>query len=441
MPDNPSTRQRTDDRSHHLVERARNVVPGGAQTGLRSEVYDLGDVAFETADGATITTVDGTEFTDYHLAFGPIVLGHRDSDVRASVDAQLDDAVLFGAGTTELEVEMAERLVDLVPSIEQVNFCNSGSEATMHAIRLARAATGNDLVVKFEGCYHGWHDYVSVGVHPPAEAVGTHHVESAGIPDSSAANTVVLPFNDPDAVAALFEERGGDIAAVIMEPMPHSVGCLHPQAEFLDRVRAITEANDVPLIFDEVITGFRHSRNGMQAELGVTPDLTCLAKAMGNGYPVAAVGGREDLLAQAAGDHADGVIISGTYSGHPVGLAAANATLEKLTQEPVYDHLTELGEQVRSGLRDLLTDHGITGRVIGHKSIFAIQFGVEEAPHDYADIIGLDEARFREYAAAMRARGHFFTPNPYKRHHLSAAHTVADIEAYLDDAAAVLADI
>lgn len=424
-----------------VVERARDVVPGGAQTGLRAEVYDVADVAFESADGATLTTVDGDEFTDYHLAFGPVILGHGDSDVRARVDAQLDDAVLFGAGTTELEVDVAERLVEAVPSVERLKFCNSGSEATMHAIRLARAYTGNDLVVKFEGCYHGWHDYVAVGVHPPADAVGEFHPESAGMLDAAAENTVVLPFNDAAAVRDLFDERGSDVAAVILEPMPHSVGCLHPEPSFLDAVRELTAERDVPLVFDEVITGFRHGIGGMQAELGVTPDLTCLAKAMGNGFPVAAVGGRADVLSQADGDHGDGVLISGTYSGHPVGLAAADAVLSKLEREPVVDHVSELGDAAREGLRDLLADHGIPGRVVGHRSVFSVQFGPESEPRDYADVIGIDENRFRRYAEAMYDAGHFFTPNPYKRHHLSFAHTRADVERYLADADDALGDL
>lgn len=424
-----------------IVERARAAIPGGAQTGLRAQAYDTGEIAFSEASGATLTTVDGDELIDYHLAFGPIVLGHGHDAVDAAVRETIDDGVLYGAGTTPTEVTVAERLADLLPSVESVNFCNSGSEATYHAIRLARAHTGNDLVVKFEGGYHGWHDYVDVGVYPPADRVGERHLESDGILPAAADNTLVLPFNDADAARELFAERGDEIAAVILEPIPHSVGCLHPEQEFLRTLREKTADRDVPLIFDEVITAFRHSINGAQHELGVTPDLTCIAKAMGNGYPVAAVGGSEELMAQAGGDNERGVVISGTYSGHPVGLAATDATLDVLEAEDVPAQLTRLGDELRAGLSELLADHGIEGRVVGHRSIFALQFGVTGEPRSYEDVVGLDRERFREYAAGMRERGHFFTPNPFKRGHLSLAHTDEHVEQYLDDADGVLAEL
>jgi glutamate-1-semialdehyde 2,1-aminomutase len=423
--------------SRELVARAREVVPGGAQTGLRGEVYDLADVAFERADGATLTTVDGETLTDYHLAFGPIVLGHGHDAVDDAAKAAIDDGVLYGAGTNRLEIAVAERLADLVPSVEQVNFCNSGSEATYHAIRLARAYTGNETVLKFEGCYHGWHDYVGTSVHPPADRVGERYPESAGMLDAAVENTVVVPFNDPDAFRAAIAEHGDDLAGVILEPVPHSVGCLLPTDEFLAALDEETDRRDVPLVFDEVITAFRHSVRAVQAEFGVTPDLTTMAKAMGNGYPVAAVGGRRDLLAQ-AGDDGD-VVISGTYSGHPVGLTAARETLDCLESGAVVSHVTNLGDRYRQGLRDLVADHGVDARVVGYRSIFSLQFGVSGEPRSYADVVGVDADRFREYAAGMRERSHFFTPNPHKRHHLSAAHDETHRQAYLDDADEVLA--
>ncbi|WP_276299459.1 aspartate aminotransferase family protein [Halorussus lipolyticus] len=433
---------RTDSSDTEVVSRARAVVPGGAQTGLRAQAYDCGDVAFESADGATLTTVEGEELTDYHLAFGPILLGHGHPEVDSAVRETIDRGVLYGAGTTELEAEVAERLADLLPSVEMVNFCNSGSEATYHAIRLARAHTGNEKLLKFEGCYHGWHDYVDVSVYPPAEALGDvdggperkPFAESDGMLSSAVENTVVVPFNNPEALREAMEIHGDELAGVILEPVLHSVGCLRPTDEFVAVLDAETSERDVPLIFDEVITAFRHAAGGMQSELGVSPDLTCVAKAMGNGYPVAAVGGRRELLAQAGGDNESGVVISGTYSGHPVGLSAAKATLDIVASEEVPELLADLGDRYRAGLRDLLDDHGIEGRVVGFRSIFSLQFGVTGEPRDYEDVAGLDEERFREFAQGMRDRGHFFTPNPYKRHHLSLAHGDEDLAAYLDDA-------
>ncbi|ADJ15137.1 aspartate aminotransferase family protein [Halalkalicoccus jeotgali] len=429
-----------DTTSRSVVERARAVIPGGAQTGLRAQAYDLGEVAFSESSGPTLETVDGEEFTDYHLAFGPIVLGHGHPAVDDAAKATIDDGVLYGAATTALEVEVAERVVDLLPSAEMVNFCNSGTEATYHAIRLARAYTGNDRVLKFEGCYHGWHDYVDISVYPPRERVGETHPESDGMLPEAVDHTEVLPFNDAEAVVEAFAEFD-DIGAVICEPIPHSVDCLVPDEGFLETLRETTAENDVPLIFDEVITGFRHSARGMQHELGVTPDLTALAKAMGNGYPVAAVCGREDLMAQAGGDNTSGVVISGTYSGHPVGLAAASETLRVLSAEPVIEEITALGERYREGLDGLFSEHGIEGRVVGYGSVFSPQFGVTGEPQRYEDVLGLDEERFVAFARGMRERGHFFTPNPYKRQHLSWAHGEAELETYLAAADAVLGSL
>ncbi|WP_135854778.1 aspartate aminotransferase family protein [Halorussus salinus] len=473
-PDDPDSTRHADSTperqsaSEALVSRARRVVPGGAQTGLRAQAYDLGDVAFESADGATLTTVEENDLTDYHLAFGPVLLGHGHPEVDAAVKRTIDRGVLYGAGTTELEVEVAERLTDLLPSVEMVNFCNSGSEATYHAVRLARAATGNEKILKFEGCYHGWHDYVDVSVYPPEAHVAERHragacdrdgerqraassgdappelapyPESDGMLGSAVENTVVVPFNDPEAFRDAMERHGDDLAAVLLEPVPHSVGCLKPTGPFLDALDAETSERDVPLVFDEVITAFRHSARGMQSELDADPDLTCVAKAMGNGYPVAAVGGRRDLLEQAGGDHESGVVISGTYSGHPVGLAAARATLDLVDSENVPARLADLGGRYRAGLRDLLEDHDIEGRVVGYRSIFSVQFGVTGEPESYEEVVGLDEERFRKFARGMYDRGHFFTPNPYKRHHLSLAHDEKNLDEYLADADEVLMEL
>lgn len=427
--------------SADVVREAREVIPGGAQTGLRAQAYETGPIAFDSASGATVCTVEGTEYTDYHLAFGPVVLGHSDDRVDVAVRDALSRGVLFGAGTTELELEVARRIVDCVPSVDLVNFCNSGTEATYHAIRLARAYTGNDLVVKFEGCYHGWHDYVDVSVYPPADRVGTPTPESAGMLDAAVDSTLVVPFNNPDALRRTVAAHADDVAAVVLEPVPHSVGCLRPTAEFLTALETVRNEFDVPLVFDEVITGFRHSLHGMGSELGVTPDVSCFAKAMGNGYPVAAVGGREDILSQAGGDNTDGVVISGTYSGHPAGLAAASATMRRIEREDVTAALSSLGQRYREGLADIVEDRGILARVIGYRSIFALQFGVSGRPLSYADVCGIDEDAYRSYAAGMRERGHFFSPNPYKRHHLSFAHGEDHLDSYLAAADEVLAGL
>lgn len=434
-------KQLVTNRSATTVDRAMAVIPGGAQTGLRQQAYEAGPVAFEGASGAELRTVDGTHLVDYHLAFGPIILGHGDEQVDAAAKQAIDDGVLFGAGTSPIEIEVAEQIVELIPSAELVNFCNSGTEATYHAIRLARAATGGSTIVKFEGCYHGWHDYVSLNVYPPADRVGSRYIESAGVLETAADATIAVPFNDPIALRSAVEEHRDDLAGVIVEPIPHSVGCLLPSDDFLETLRAVTRENDVPLIFDEVITAFRHSINGVQAELGITPDITCMAKAMGNGYPVAAVAGRRDILNQADIRADEKVVISGTYSGHPVGLAAAAETLRLLDDEDITDRVSSMGDAYRSGMRDIIDDTDVRARVVGYRSIFSLQFGVEGEPRQYGDVVGLDGKLFAKYTKAMRDRGHFFTGNPFKRHHVSAAHTEDHLDRYLADMEAVLTTI
>ncbi|WP_258563321.1 aminotransferase class III-fold pyridoxal phosphate-dependent enzyme [Streptomyces phytophilus] len=278
-----------------LAERAQRVVPGGVNSGQRS-IPGLPGLVVAGTGGARFRTADGAEFTDYHAAFGPPLLGHNDPDVaRAAAEA---GAALghMGVGVTEGEIELAEELCALVPSLEKVLLTSTGSEATFHALRVARAATGRRLVVKFQGCYHGWHDSVSLNVISAPERVGGHDPISAGILPEVLDATLVLPFNDSAAVRRCFAEHGADIAAVIVEPVPHNVGALLPHQEFLTTLREETAGAGSVLVFDEVITGVRHSLGGWQQISGVTPDLTTLGKAIANGAPAGAIGGRADLM-------------------------------------------------------------------------------------------------------------------------------------------------
>lgn len=421
-------------RGAEIYEKALKIIPKAAQTGLRSEAHYPEPFVPETARGCKIRDVDGRIYTDYHLAFGPIILGHNYPEVNEAVKQQVEKGTLFGAGICELEVEVAEKLVDLIPSAEMVNFVNSGTEATYHAIRLSRAYTDRDKIVKFEGCYHGWHDYVAFNINTPAEKIGELYPHSKGIPKSVYDTTLVLPFNDTDAFRELMAEHGDAIAGVILEPIPHSVGAIIPTKTFLKTLRRETKTYGSLLIFDEIITAFRHSIHGVQEDFGVIPDITTIGKSMGNGYPIAAFCGRREFMSLI---HEE-VLVSGTYSGHPAGLAATKKTIEVLERERVIPYISKLGDEYRKALQDLIADLNLPARVVGYRSIFALQFAEGEVV-SYSDVSRIDREKFRRFAAEMRKRGIFFTPNPMKRCHLSLAHTDKEMNEFLDAASDILA--
>lgn len=361
-----------------LAERARKVVPGGVNSGQRS-VPGLTDLVVTGTDGARFRTADGREYTDFHSAFGPPLLGHNDPDV-ARATAEAATLGHMGVGVTEGEVILAEQLTELIPSIEKVLLTSTGSEATFHALRVSRAATGRRLVVKFQGCYHGWHDAVSLNVISAPEKVGAHDPISTGILPEVLEATLVLPFNDSEAVRRTFAERGSDIAAVIVEPVPHNVGALLPYQEFLTTLREETTKAGSVLIFDEVITGFRHDTGGWQKISGVTPDLTTLGKAIANGAPVGAIGGHADLMDLFSTRPGAPAFFAGTYNGHPSVVAAALATLRKLREEPVHEHVFRLGDRVRSELTGLYERLGVPAVVTGYGSVFVSYFMPGETP-------------------------------------------------------------
>ncbi|MGH3490345.1 MAG: aspartate aminotransferase family protein, partial [Actinopolymorphaceae bacterium] len=317
-----------------VADRARAVIPGGVNSGQRC-VPGLEDLVIASTSGATFTDTTGHTYVDYHAAFGPPLLGHNDPDVNAAVTSALGRLDLCGVGVTAQEVELAETVAGLVPSVEKLLLTSTGSEATFHALRLARAATGRRYVVKFQGCYHGWHDAVSLNVISSADAVGRKDPISAGILPEVIEATLVAEFNDVEGLTTLFDALGSDIAAVILEPIPHNVGALLPDEAFLRACRDLTSRHGAVLVFDEVITGFRHHLGGYQAISGVTPDLTTLGKSMANGLPVAALGGRADLMDQLSSRPGAPVFAAGTYNGHPAMVAAAAATIAKLQDEPV----------------------------------------------------------------------------------------------------------
>jgi glutamate-1-semialdehyde 2,1-aminomutase len=428
-----------DARGTELAERARRVIPGGVNSGQRS-IPGLADLVITAANGARFTDATGREYVDYHAAFGPPLLGHNDPDVSAAVAEAGRTADLCGVGVTPGEVELAEHLCELVPSLERVLLTSTGSEATFHALRVARAATGRRLVVKFQGCYHGWHDSVSLNVISAPDRVGAHDPISTGILPEVLDATLVLPFNDVAAVRAAFAEHGADIAAVIVEPVPHNVGCLLPEQEFLQALRDETTRHGSVLVFDEVITGFRHALGGWQQLSGITPDLTTLGKAIANGYPVGALGGRADLMQLFSTTPGAPAFFAGTYNGHPAVVAAALATLRKLRTEPVHEHVFALGEKIRAGLTEVFAELDVPAVVTGYGSVFVSYLMSGPVPRTYTDLLRNDVGMFIGYRRRLAEHGVFELPLNLKRSHVSYAHTAADADRLVEATRAAVRD-
>jgi glutamate-1-semialdehyde 2,1-aminomutase len=413
--------------SSSLASRAAAVIPGGVNSGQR-RVPGLEELVIAATAGATFTDGDGQVFTDYHAAFGPPLLGHNDADVDAAVTAAGRDVGNMGVGVSAVEVEVAERLVAAVPSIEKVLLTSTGSEATFHALRVARTVTGRRHVIKFQGCYHGWHDSVAMNVISPADRVGGKDPLSQGILPEVLDATLVLPFNDAAAVEQALNDH--DVAAIILEPIPHNIGAVLPQPGYLERLRELATAHGTVLVFDEVITGFRHGLGGYQAVAGVTPDLTALGKAMANGWPVAALGGKAELMDLFSTTPGRPAFFAGTFNGHPAMAAAALATIDKLEREPVHEHVFALGARARSGLQALYDRLGVPAVVSGFGSVFVSYF-LEGPVTRYDDLLRNDVELFVGYRRELMREGIFELPLNLKRSHFSYAHSDADVDRLL----------
>jgi glutamate-1-semialdehyde 2,1-aminomutase len=410
-----------------LLERARRSIPGGINTAKRRVDPPI---CVRSGAGGWIETVEGRSLLDFHAAYGAVLLGHAYPPVVQSVAEAIRDGVLFGLGVTEAEVELAERIVRHVPSAEQVLLCGSGSEATLHAIRLARAATGRAKILKFRGAYHGFHDYVA------RDYLGTGPF-SAGVLDAAVEHTVVCDFNDLAGVEAAFEHEPDSIAAVIVEPIAHNAGSIAPLDGFLPGLRALCDREGALVIFDEVITGFRHGLGGFQALAGVLPDLTTLAKSLGNGFPIAAVAGRRELMEEfnTAGG---GVWFAGTANGNRAGVAAALAGIAVLEQEDVHGHLYRLGDRMRAGLREIAARASVPVCVNGHGSVFCLLF-LQGPVIGYEDVLRNDVELFLRYRRELIKRGVLEMPENLGRSHLMYSHTDADVDLALEAAEQALA--
>ena len=422
------------DNSARIHRRNAEVIPGGVSSSNRALNPP---VVFARASGAIITDADGSDFIDYHCAFGPIILGHCHPTVTRCVSQMILEKDLFGIGAMEIEGELARKLAQYVPSAEQVIFCNSGSEATFHAVRLARAVTGRKKLIKFQGCYHGWHDYLAMNVITPFNRIGLFDPLSAGMLAEAADQTLVLPFNNLERFSEVMKEYAGQIAAVILEPIPHNIGAVLPLQEFLLGVRRLTDEHQIVLIFDEVVTGFRHSLGGYQSICGVTPDLSTFAKAIANGYPLAALVGRRYLMERCAPPPAGDVFCAGTYNAHASGIAAGLATVAELEKPGTYERLFAQGEMIRSTLCEIISRLGLPAQVAGFGSVWLIYF-LEGEVRSYTDLLRSNISMDLAFRRGVLARGIFSVPIPLKRNHLTTSHTKEHIARTLEVAEDVL---
>ncbi|OGN82013.1 MAG: glutamate-1-semialdehyde 2,1-aminomutase [Chloroflexi bacterium GWC2_73_18] len=431
------------DRSAAAYAAAQRVVAGGINSGARGPRagWVPGPPVVHHGRGPRIWDVDGNEYVDYLLALGPLIHGHAHPALIGAVEAAMSEIGTMFALPYELEAAAAERIVAAVPSAELVRFGNSGTEVVLHAVRLARAVTGRPRILRFEGHYHGWADQVEWSHPPPLEAAGPRSEPrpvpgSPGIPAALAETLFVLPWNDPEAVDRLFARRGGEIAAVLTEPVMGNTGVIPPQPGYLEALRDITRRHDALLIFDEVITGFRVAYGGAQTLYGVTPDLTTLAKALGGGYPVAALAGRRDLMEPIAEGE---VLHAGTYNANTIAVAAAKASTELLARPGTYEALFALAERLTSGIGGIFERAGIPVQVQGVGPMFQFWFA-EQPIVDYRGAAAhLNSPRFAALARALHARGVLVHPSNIELWFVSTAHTAADIDetlAAFDDAVA-----
>lgn len=420
------------------ADRALRVLPDGVSSPVRGRgVFSPYPLYMVRGEGSRLVDVDGNQYVDTVMGFGPVILGHAHAEVTRAVQEQAARGLLYGT-CTPLEVEVAERVVAMVPSVEMVRFVPSGTEATMHALRVARGYTGKPKILKFEGHYHGNHDQVLVSVTPPLEAAGAERSPvpipvGSGIPPEHTAHTLVAIWNDLEQAERVIRRHRHELAAVITEPVMANKGFIPPDPGYLQGLERICRENDVLFILDEVITGFRMAPGGAQQVYGLHPDLSTFAKAMANGAPLGAFGGSREVMAVLEGGK---VRHAGTYNASPLALAAARATLDVLASEDgaVYRHLHRVGEQLRGGLREIAARHGAPLVVQGEGSMLQVYVTRASRVRTYREALATDRAAFSRFAHQMIQRGVFVHPDVFEHWFLSAAHTDADVGLILEAA-------
>ncbi len=423
-------------RNQALFDRAGKTIPGGVNSPVRAFRSVGGTPRFiERASGARVWDADGQEYIDYVGSWGPAIAGHAHPAIVEAVREAALRGLSFGA-PTEAEVEMAERLCAMLPSLEMLRLVSSGTEATMSAIRLARGYTGRDAIVKFEGCYHGHADSLLVKAGSGLLTFG--NPSSGGVPEDFAKHTIVLDFNNLDQVEEVFKARGGDIAAVIVEPVAGNMNLIKPSEGFLEGLRRVCTQYGSVLIFDEVMTGFRVGPQGVQGLFGITPDLTTLGKVIGGGMPVGAFGGRRDIMQCIA--PLGSVYQAGTLSGSPVAVAAGLASLQLLSAPGFYETLSARTERLVNGLIAAADEAGISFIADSVGGMFGIYFA-DAVPTSYAQVMACDRERFNRFFHAMLSAGHYFAPSAFEAGFVSVAHDEADIDATIAQAREVFATI
>jgi len=425
---------RVSDRSNKLLNAAKKLMPRGVNSPVRA-FRSVGGIPpfIREAKGAYLIDEDDNRYVDYVGTWGPAILGHAQADVVDAICKAAAKGTSFGAPTAA-EVEMAQVIQGFFPSMEQMRMVSSGTEACMSALRVARGCTGRDGIVKFEGCYHGHADSLLVKAGSGGATFGVP--DSAGVPASLAQHTYTLPFNDGDALRALFAEKGSELSCVIVEPVSGNMGVIPPTADFLRALQEVPRAHGALLIFDEVMTGFRVSRGGAQEFFGVDPDLTCLGKVVGGGLPVGVYGGKAEFMGQVS--PTGPIYQAGTLSGNPLATAAGIATLRQLEDPALFQHVEETALALQNGLAELARAFGISA-VVQRMGTMLTVFFTELPPLNFQDVQACDHSRFGRFHGAMLDAGVYLPPSGYEAWFVSAAHGPAEIELTLDAAKAAFA--
>ena len=424
-------------RSEQLFERAQLSIPGGVNSPVRAFKAVGGTPRFiEKADGPYIYDVDGKRYIDYVQSWGPMVLGHNNDKIREAVIHAAASGLSFGA-PTEAEIIMAEKVREIVPSMEMVRMVNSGTEATMSAIRLARGYTGKNKLVKFEGCYHGHADSLLVKAGSGALTLGVP--SSPGVPADVAQHTLTVEYNNLDSVKQVFAEVGDDIACIIVEPVAGNMNCIPPVDGFLQGLRDICDEHGAVLIFDEVMTGFRVSRGGAQERYGVTPDLTCLGKVIGGGMPVGAFGGKKSILTHIA--PTGPIYQAGTLSGNPISMAAGLAAMEQIAEPGLYEPIFNSTKALVEGFQAIADEHGIPFTTNHAGSMFGLFFTDVDKVVNYQQAINCNQERFKQFYHGMLDEGVYLAPASYEAGFVSKMHTQDIVDATLEAARKVFANL
>ena len=422
---------RSFERSRELYEQAMNYLPAGASSNVRVHMHEPFPILFRSGEGPRVLDVDGNSYIDYLMAYGTLILGHRHPRIIAEIQKQLQEGTMFGT-TTELEIEVAKLVSGAVPAAEMVTFANTGTEATMEAVRIARAATGKDKIIKFEGHYHGHHDYVLFSVDAPSpvsglEASPTKLPYFPGIPEEVAKTVIVAPWNNPTSLERILKKHSGDVAAIITEPVMANQGIIPPEPDYLKQLRELTTKYDVLLIFDEVLTGFRIAKGGAQELYGVIPDIACYAKAIGGGAPVAAVVGKRDVMSMIGPGR---IAFGGTYNANSLSLAASKATLQTLFENDgeAFRRMTDIGGKLKARLTETFKAAGYHVVINNVGPLLSIYFTKLRKVSSYRQAIQSDTRKYKQFRDEMIKHGVYMHPDGLERMLISAVHTEREVE-------------